>query len=58
MDNLADGNSAAGILWTNDFVVRNVSFVNSPNYSPAVGGGNTGPVQSAGSTTASPWANF
>jgi parallel beta-helix repeat protein len=55
--NLAVANGAAGILWANDFVARNVSFNNTPNYSPGVGANNTGPVQSAGSAT-NPFANF
>jgi parallel beta-helix repeat protein len=55
--NVATGNSGAGILWVNDLVVRNSCFLNGVNYSPAVGGANTGPVQTA-STASNPWANF
>jgi hypothetical protein len=55
--NMASGNGGAGIAWTNDLVVRNTSFLNSPNYSPAVGVGNTGPVQAA-SNASNPFANF
>ena len=55
--NMAVSNGGAGILWANDFVARNVSLANTPNYSPAVGNNNTGPVQAAGSAT-NPFANF
>lgn len=56
--NTANHNSNVGILWQNDVVVRNSAFLNgSANYSPAVGTGNTGPLNAAGTST-SPWANF
>jgi parallel beta-helix repeat protein len=55
--NTAVSNGANGIFWANDLVVRNSCFLNGVNYSPAVGGGNTGPVQAASSAT-NPWANF
>jgi Right handed beta helix region len=55
--NMAVSNGGDGILWANDLVVRNSCFLNGVNYSPAVGGGNTGPVQAA-STGTNPWANF
>jgi parallel beta-helix repeat protein len=54
--NLAGGNAGAGILWVNDLVARNGCFLNGVNYSPAVGGGNTGPVQAASRAT-NPGAN-
>lgn len=55
--NIAVSNGGDGIFWANDLVVRNSCFLNGVNYSPAVGGGNTGPVQAA-STGTNPWANF
>jgi len=56
--NTANHNSQVGIRWVNDFVIRNNAFLNgSANYSPAVGTGNTGPLNAAGNST-SPWANF
>ena len=56
--NTANHNSQVGILWVNDVVIRNSAFLNtSANYSPAVGTGNTGPLNAAGNST-SPWANF
>ncbi len=56
--NVATGNGMNGILWVNDLVVRNSCFLNTTaNYSPAVGGGNTAPVQAA-SSASNPWANF
>jgi hypothetical protein len=55
--NTAVSNGANGILWANDLVVRNSCFLNGVNYNPAVGGGNTAPVQAASSAT-NPWANF
>jgi parallel beta-helix repeat protein len=56
--NTANYNSHVGILWLNDVVIRNNAFLNaSANYSPAVGTGNTGPLNAAGTST-SPWANF
>jgi Right handed beta helix region len=56
--NVANSNAQIGIIWINDFVVRNTAFLNSAfNYSPPVGTGNTGPLQTAGTAT-NPWANF
>ena len=56
--NTANHNAHAGILWVNDVVIRNSAFLNgTANYSPAVGTGNTGPLNAA-STSTSPWANF
>jgi len=56
--NTANHNSNVGILWANDLVIRNSAFLNTTaNYSPAVGTGNTGPLNAAGTST-SPWANF
>ena len=56
--NTASSNGRVGILWVNDLVIRNTAFLNgTANYSPAVGTGNTGPLNSA-STSTNPWANF
>jgi hypothetical protein len=55
--NIANNNAGIGFHWNNDYVVRNVSFANGTAYSPAVGTGNTGPLQAAGTAT-NPFANF
>jgi hypothetical protein len=56
--NASSGNVGVGIVWGNDFVVRNSAFLNTGgNYSPTPGTGNTGPIQAASSST-NPWANF
>jgi parallel beta-helix repeat protein len=50
--NTANHNSNVGILWANDLVIRNSAFLNTTaNYSPAVGTGNTGPLNAAGTST-------
>ena len=46
-----------GVAWGNDYVLRNTSGANNPNYSPSVGAFNTGSVQTA-STATNPFANF
>jgi parallel beta-helix repeat protein len=56
--NMASENGGHGIVWVNDLVIRNSCFLNAGgNYSPAVGVGNTGPINAASSST-NPWANF
>jgi parallel beta-helix repeat protein len=55
--NTAMNNGGAGVAWGNDYVMRNTSGANNPNYSPPVGVFNTGPVQTA-STATNPFANF
>jgi hypothetical protein len=55
--NTAMNNGGSGVAWSNDYVMRNTSGANNPNYSPAVGVFNTGPVQTA-STATNPFANF
>jgi hypothetical protein len=55
--NIALNNGGPGVAWSNDYVMRNTSGANNPNYSPAVGVFNTGPVQTA-STATNPFANF
>jgi hypothetical protein len=59
--NFATGNSGTGILSSSasaDYIVRNSSTGNTTaNYSPT-SGANIGPITTASTTGASPWANL